>query len=125
MITIGKSSEDAEVFPVVDPHRTFNLQSTCNIELLDAYVGEMQHLMWDDVSTPTRVIAGLNKVADILGILNPSYVDFEDLAEDCNRQLYQLDHYNLKGVDIQNMSQQVGSYIQSKPTVLHCRAVEQ
>ena len=125
MIIMAKSSWDGEFFHVADPHRTINLQSTCNIELLDAHIGEIQHLMWADVSTPTRVIAGLHKVADILHILNLGYVDFEDLGKDCNRQWYLLDHYNLKGVDIQKVSQQVRSYIQSKPTVLHCRVLEQ
>ena len=50
MITMGKSSWDGEVFRIVDPHRTFTLQSTCKIELLDAYVGELQRSMWADIS---------------------------------------------------------------------------
>ena len=60
MITMGKASWDGKVFCIADPHRTFTLQSTCKVELLDAYIGEIQHLMWADVSTLTRVIAGLH-----------------------------------------------------------------
>ena len=125
MITMGKSSWDGEVFCIVDPRRTFTLQSTCNVELLDAYIRGTQHLMWADVPTLTRVIAGLHKVADCLDIPDLGHMDFQDLAGDCNRQLYLLDHYNLEGVDIQNMPPQVRSYVQRKQTVPHCPALEQ
>ena len=71
MITMGKSSWDGEVFGVVDPHGTFNLQSTCNIELLDAYVGEVQHQFWVDVKltpplTPPPTSPGSSQVYTML-----------------------------------------------------------
>ena len=118
MVTVGKSSWDGEIFRIADPDRTFTLQSTCNIQLLGAYVGEIQHPIWAHVTTLTRVIAGMHKVADSLGILKPSHMDFRDLAEDCNRQLYLLDHYHLRRVDIRYVSPQLRSYVQSKKTVL-------
>ena len=72
-------------------------------------LGRVQHLMWAKVSPLTTVITGLHKVADSLGILEPGHIDFQVLAEDCNRQLYLLDHLHLRGVDIQNESPQVRS----------------
>ena len=121
---MGKSSCDGEVFRIVNPREKFTLQSRCNVELLDAYIREIQQPMCAEVPTLTRVIAGLHKIADSLGILEPGHVDFQGLAEDCNRQLYLLDHYHLRGVDIEKVSPQVRSYVQIKKTVPHCPALE-
>ena len=39
--------------------------------------------------------------------------------------MYLLDHYNLKWVDIQNVSPLVHGYMQDKRTTAHCKALEQ
>ena len=86
IIRMGNSTWNGETFRIVDPARTFARRSKCDMSLLDAYVGELEHAAWQGSSVADRVVAGLFTLAEQrLNMLEPSELDLRDIADDVNR----------------------------------------